>query len=61
MKKNIFSKIMLLSIAITAMMFTSCKKDDDVTGGDNTPTKGTVKLEFEHKWGMNLAPFFNGC
>ncbi|MDP2176811.1 MAG: hypothetical protein Q8K70_12985 [Bacteroidota bacterium] len=59
MKKNIFSKIMLLSIATTAILFTSCKKDDD-TGGDNTPTKGTVKLEFEHKWGMNLVPFSMG-
>lgn len=50
----------IIGIALTAFVFTSCSKEDDqpapVTsdngGGGSTPTMGTVMMHYHSSWGM---------
>lgn len=42
-------------VACIALVFSACKKEETKT--EDTPQKGTFKIEFDHVWGMNLAPF----
>jgi len=51
MKTNIFA--LALTLASIAISITSCKKKNP----EPAPTQGHVELEFDHKWGMNWAPF----
>ena len=35
--------------------FSSCKEDEPI---DNSSKTGTLKLEFDHVWGIDMAPFY---
>jgi hypothetical protein len=53
MKTNIFA--LALTLASIAISSTSCKKENPEP--EPVPTEGHVALEFDHKWGMDWAPF----
>ena len=42
------AKLFFLSIALTSVVFTSCKKDDDTEEPTPTEQTGMFKIEFEH-------------
>lgn len=44
-------------LALAMLLTTACKKEENKTDNNTTATKGSFKIEFEHVWGMNLAPF----
>ena len=54
MKSYMFKTGLLM--AVLSIVFVSCKKDTPEPI-DDTPSSGTVKLKFDHKWGMNWDAF----
>ncbi len=60
MKKNILNYAIAAAMVLTSLFFNACKKDDNSQNNNNNSTTGSFKIEFEHKWGMNLAPFAMG-
>jgi hypothetical protein len=59
MKNFFLMKLMIAFTILTSVFFASCKKDE-TPNGDNSNLTGQIKIEFEHKWGMNLMPFYMG-
>jgi hypothetical protein len=59
MKNNFLNKLIVAFTILTSFFFASCKKDE-APNDDNSNLTGQVNIEFEHKWGMNLVPFYMG-
>jgi hypothetical protein len=49
MKKNLFT--LMLGVLAIAIVFTSCKKDNEDNSNSTIPTTGAITLELEHMFG----------